>query len=396
MKILVSAYACEPGKGSEPEVGLQVLLAAASRHEVWVITRENNLEPLRRILAGTELGPRVHLEGVDLSPRARWIKKRGIVGLHWYYDRWQRAVARRGAALDRSVAFDVVHHATFATYWARAGVLDIGRPSVWGPVGGGAETPFALLPVLGWRGVPGDLLRAGGRRLLRHAPACRAARRQARVVFVQNPETGRRLGTDADVVVLPNATAVEVPSLPSAAERTARVLFVGNLTPLKAPILAVRAFAQVRHPGATMEIYGEGPERRRVERAMADLGVSHRVTLAGAVPRAVVLKRVATAGALLHPALHDEAGLSVAEALAYGTPVVCLDHGGPAQVARHWPSTSWRAVPPTRPRATVSALAGALDAFLADPAPVPPAPHAADPSFRDLVLAAYERAAGGA
>jgi hypothetical protein len=43
IKILMSAYACEPGKGSEPGVGWRwAIETAALNHEVWVITRTNN------------------------------------------------------------------------------------------------------------------------------------------------------------------------------------------------------------------------------------------------------------------------------------------------------------------------------------------------------------------
>jgi hypothetical protein len=38
MNIFLSALSCEPGKGSEPEVGYRALLAAPSEHEVWAIT----------------------------------------------------------------------------------------------------------------------------------------------------------------------------------------------------------------------------------------------------------------------------------------------------------------------------------------------------------------------
>ena len=42
-KILVSAYACEPGKGSEPGVGWNWVNGYAERgYEVHVITRANN------------------------------------------------------------------------------------------------------------------------------------------------------------------------------------------------------------------------------------------------------------------------------------------------------------------------------------------------------------------
>ena len=48
MKILLSALACDPGKGSELEVGFRALLAAASRHEVWVLTNSAAVPTVRR------------------------------------------------------------------------------------------------------------------------------------------------------------------------------------------------------------------------------------------------------------------------------------------------------------------------------------------------------------
>lgn len=45
MKILLSAYACEPNKGSEPGVGWSWAIELAKHHEVWALTRDNN-EPI--------------------------------------------------------------------------------------------------------------------------------------------------------------------------------------------------------------------------------------------------------------------------------------------------------------------------------------------------------------
>ena len=50
MKILMSALACEPGKGSELEVGFRALLAAASQHEVWVLTNSATIPTVRRAI----------------------------------------------------------------------------------------------------------------------------------------------------------------------------------------------------------------------------------------------------------------------------------------------------------------------------------------------------------
>lgn len=51
LKILISAYACEPNKGSEPEVGWKITNALATLgHKVYVITKSNNKENIENYL----------------------------------------------------------------------------------------------------------------------------------------------------------------------------------------------------------------------------------------------------------------------------------------------------------------------------------------------------------
>ena len=51
LKVLMSAYACEPGKGSEPGVGWTVAREMARHHDIWVITRANNRPVIEAELA---------------------------------------------------------------------------------------------------------------------------------------------------------------------------------------------------------------------------------------------------------------------------------------------------------------------------------------------------------
>ena len=50
LKILISAYACEPDKGSEPGVGWNWAKQISRFHEVWVITRKNNRPSIEKEL----------------------------------------------------------------------------------------------------------------------------------------------------------------------------------------------------------------------------------------------------------------------------------------------------------------------------------------------------------
>ncbi len=62
-----------------------------------------------------------------------------------------------------------------------------------------------------------------------------------------------------------------------------RFVAVGRLAPQKNFALMLRAFAAVRRPGDSLTLFGEGPERRRLERLVDDLGLKDTVSLPGHV-----------------------------------------------------------------------------------------------------------------
>ena len=82
----MSAYACEPAKGSEPVVGWMWALAAAREHDVTVITRANNRQAIE---AEPGLARRVlRFVYLDLPPGADAVEAAGRA-IRVYYVLWQ-------------------------------------------------------------------------------------------------------------------------------------------------------------------------------------------------------------------------------------------------------------------------------------------------------------------
>jgi glycosyltransferase involved in cell wall biosynthesis len=392
LKILLSALACEPGRGSEPEVGFRTMLAAASLHEVWVLTAMESIAPIQKALHGDPRASRIHLEGIEFGVSTDRILDLTAIGYHWRYDKWQRSAAARGLALDESIDFDVIHHATLASYWTRAGVAVIQKPLVWGPIGGGVDPPMRLMQELGPRGMAEAFARIAGRPIVAMLPPVRKTRRMAALTLAQNPETGRRLRGARRMKLLSNSLAVELDDVKYPGVRTTDLLLVGRLVPWKAAMLALRALQHVEHQEAMLRFCGEGPEQPRLQRAVEKWGLRDRVRFEGWIPRPRLLPLLAHAGALVHPAVHDEAPLGIAEALSLGTPVVVLDHGGPSQIVGQWEGPS-ALISPKRPEATARSMAAAIDRFLQDPPPLPDHPIKARTSFQTELLRCYEEVA---
>jgi glycosyltransferase involved in cell wall biosynthesis len=395
MKVLLSALACEPGKGSEPEVGFRAMLAAASEHDVCVLTASQSIPAIERALRSDPRGERIRLEGIPFDIDTETIIHDNKLGFHWRYDEWQRQVAERALRLEREVGFDVVHHVTLATYWVRAGVAAVSKPLVWGPVGGGVDPPLRLLPELGFRGMIEAAGRVLGRPMIARLPPIRRTQRVATMILAQNPDTGRRLRPQGRVRLLTNALVVEVDRVPAPQQRTTDLMFIGRLLAWKAPILALRALRYLRNPAAVLRFFGDGPERPRLERMARRWGIAHRIRFEGWLPREDLLSTLASAGALVHPALHDEAPLSIAEALTLGTPVVCLDHGGPAEIVGQFRGRPSALVAPRAAEATARSIAAAVDDFLAHPPEPAEGPVRARRSFQEELLWSYERVTSG-
>jgi hypothetical protein len=143
LKILLSAYACEPGKGSEPGIGWHWALEIARLgHEVHILTRSNNVQAIQRGLAELD-GLRLTVHGYDLPTWARWWKK-GMRGVRLYYVLWQWGAYRHARRLHSTLRFDLVHHITFGVFRHPSFMGRLGIPFVFGPIGGGESTPPGL------------------------------------------------------------------------------------------------------------------------------------------------------------------------------------------------------------------------------------------------------------
>jgi glycosyltransferase involved in cell wall biosynthesis len=330
VRVLLSAYVCRPGHGSEPGTGWGFLRAIARDHEVTLLTLPDYVDEIRTALA------REGLEGVTIVPIGgpRWLRRfEGRVGLgHLDYLIWQYRA--RGVARRRAPNVDIAHHVTFANDWLPSALhfMD-GVPVVWGPVGGTAPMPWRLARFMSPRGLVFEIVRQAITRSSRCVTAA-LVRRRVSVIVAMNREVSDRfaqLGVPVVVephVALENSRDVSITAAAKPTDGRRQAVFAGNLLSLKGTYLAVAAMAELGDEW-TLDVYGDGPEADGMRRQAERWGVASRIRMLGRRPREEVLAALTEADVLVFPSMHDSGGWAVAEAVRAGCPVVCLDIGGP-------------------------------------------------------------------
>lgn len=335
-KILLSAYACRPHGGSEPGAGWAWAKAAARDHDVWLLTRGKFAHELAEELAVRPL-PSLTVVPLELP---NWLLKlrRRHADVYWYYPLWQRLAGRTAQRLHAEHSFEVIHHLTFAVDWMPAGVVQQSSAKViWGPVGGSTAVPLSMARWLGARGLVAELVRRAYTGWRRRTTG-RGLAQTADLVVAQNKDVAEVFGRYArELVVQPNVAinrfaSASGPREPYGATGIKTALFVGRLIPWKGVLLAISALARPEAASWELRVIGDGPDWRRAERLAEQLGIRDRVEFVGQLPREEVLAALLRADALLAPAMREAAGWAVAEALASGCPVVCLDRGGPSVI----------------------------------------------------------------
>ena len=97
--------------------------------------------------------------------------------------------------------------------------------------------------------------------------------------------------------------------------------------------VVIRAVAELRREDILYSICGEGPERKKLESLITDLGLERNVRLLGY--RNDMEEVLASADAFAFPSKREGLGVAAVEALLSGVPLICADNRGTREYAVH-------------------------------------------------------------
>ncbi|GGF01610.1 glycosyltransferase family 4 protein [Hymenobacter cavernae] len=375
MNILTSAYACDPTRGGEEGFGFSWAWNTAQQgHTVRCLTRPVGRANIEAHLANQEpngAAGRLQFEYVAVP---KWVDflARWQFGIYLHYMVWQYLAWRTARRLEQSTPFDLVHHATYGSLQMTSWLWRLGKPMIFGPVGGGQHAPKAFQAYLpNWykTEIPRTFI---SWLLVTFDPNVRQNLRHASMVLTTNQETAalaRKLGARRVELFLdsglpdsfiPDQFPVRQPA------PELRLLWLGRLISRKALPLVLAALAQV-DPRVRfhLTIVGDGPMMPLLPGLLQQYGLEGKVTTLGTLPWSEVRQAYLTHDAFMFTSLRDSFAAQFLEAMATGLPIITLNHQG----ARDFiPAGAGLKVPVTTPEETIAALARAVEHFYDNPA----------------------------
>lgn len=338
MKILLSAYACEPNRGSEPGVGWNWALELEKLgNDVYVLTRTNNKRIIDDYFFQEKKITNLHFIYYDLPEWLLFLKKNGL-SVNLYYLLWQFGIISIARKNHIKIKFDIVHHITFGVFRHPSFLYKLDIPFVFGPLGGGEHSPKSLKKQFSKRHRLIETIRSLINFISKFNPVLSIVYQKSLLIFTKTNETKEfvpqkyhyktynqsEIGIYKEDILSKNKTS-----------NIFKVLYVGRLIYWKGLDLALTAFAEfskLYDDEIEFIIIGKGDYKKDIDFISNELNIKNKITLVDWISQKELKEYYINSNVMLFPSLHDSSGNVVLEALSFGLPVICLDCGGPAVI----------------------------------------------------------------
>lgn len=332
-KIMISAYACEPNKGSEPGVGWNWVLQMSKYYELWVLTRKSNEPNIKKFIEQNEEYKCIHFIYFDLPKWAVFWKK-GMRGVRTYYTLWQLCSDHIiGDTMEKN-GIEIFHHLTYGnSLWP---VSKYGQKKffIYGPTGGVDTIPKEFSKNYSFKNRIIEMIR---RIVVATLPLNIGFKRRCKNADVILCKTKYMLNAVPeqyrDKAVVFTDVAVELQQtekVQSTNNDKIEFLIVGKLDAWRGFDLAIEAMTMLskERDDIHLTIIGNGSDRSRLEKIVYERNMEKFVTFTGTVDYQAYHNHIANCDVVLNPALKEGAVTVAFDAMSYGKPIVCVNTYG--------------------------------------------------------------------
>lgn len=335
LKIFISAYACEPGLGSEIGVGWHWVLEMSKYFELWVLTRQSNRHTIEPWIGEHPEYSDIHFLYYDWPKWAQFWKK-GMRGVRTYYNIWQACTNGIVKRTMQKNDIRIFHHLTYGNVMWKVSSYGQRQFFVWGPVGGMETIPMEYADHYDRKSKMIERMRHMAVSLMKRNAGFKRRCRNADLILcktditrMQIPKAHREkaiLFTDVAVDEKQPATRKESVNSSEITE----FVTVGRLDAWRGFDLVIEAMALFvkENQRIHLTIIGKGADEQRLKTLIARYGLEPYVTMAGKVDMDTYFEYMKKCDAVINASLKEGAVTVSFDSMALGKPLLCIDTTG--------------------------------------------------------------------
>lgn len=336
-KILLSAYSCEPNKGSEPGIGWNWAIQLSKMgYIVKIVTRQNNKKMIEKNLKKFPSLKKENFYYFDLPKIAQILKKKIPGGVYFYYYLWQYFLYKKLKKENFINEIEIIHHLTFGVFRIPSFLWKFNKKFIFGPVGGYELMPNGIFKELKFKNKIIEGLRIFSNFFfIKFDKNLKECVKNSNLFFVKSTDTKKNLRKIYKKKIVQNFEigTNSVFKRKKLNINKIKILFVGRLLYWKGVDILIDAFnsAIKENDDLTLTICGKGEELKNLKKKSYELKINNKIKFIQSKHNKI--KNIYRSHDLfVFPSLHDSSGSVLYEALTSSLPVICLDTGGPADI----------------------------------------------------------------
>lgn len=374
LKVLINAYACSPGMGSEEGVGWNWCIHLAKYCELHIITEGEFRNEIEKALEDLPQKDNIFFYYNPVSNRIRSIaKNQGDWRFYYYYKKWQKRTLEIAKNIITEHPIDIMHQLNMIGFREPGYLFEIeGVPFVWGPIGGMKQFP---IPFLKGEGLKMNLFFRLKNFL--NLLQIRYSRRVDKAIKKSSQLISAIPDSYLAIKKYKHRESIHIPetgSFPSDIEFVSdgrfesemlNVIWIGKFDFRKQLQLAINAIAATGNKKIQLNVYGGGSvaQVNKINKLIDSLGLNDQVSIKGSVPNYEVRKAMQHSDLFLFTSVNDDTSTVVLEAISNHLPVLCFDAFGFGAIVD---DTVGKKVPLTTPKESIASFAKELNVLYDD------------------------------
>lgn len=334
LKIFVSAYACEPGLGSEIGVGWHWVLEMSKYFELWVLTRQSNRHTIEPWIGEHPEYSHIHFLYYDWPKWARCWKK-GMRGVRTYYNIWQTCTNRIVKQTMQENGIEIFHHLTYGNAMWKVSSYGQKQFFIWGPTGGLETIPKAYSDYYKFRSRVIERVRRMAVNWMKRNIGFKKRCKNADLILCKTDITRMQIPAKyRDKAILFTDVAVDekqmAQTLSIQKNNCTEFVAVGRLDSWRGFDLAIEAMAMAvkQNKQIHLTIIGRGTDEKRLKQIISEYNLENFVTMAGNVDMETYYNYMQKSDAVINASLKEGAVTVSFDSMAMGKPLVCIDTTG--------------------------------------------------------------------